>query len=510
MKSFAEFKQNINEAQMKMSYREWLNKTGKNHSPENVELYKKTQTEEVELDEINERVVVKRAVNKIKNALGITSKGEPDHKTAPKWATHIGRTHEGVYHWLSSHSVVEKPNHNRYFPDAQRTQFTGHLDQKPGPGFVKELQRAKKRSTANEEVELDESAEQKWWNTYKNNEKINAHSENIEQYLADKDINAKVTGLTVKVHSSDVEAAKRHLAKAGYKNHKVVGGLNEDGTQLSEEKHRVLVSVSDPHHQMVSRRKELIQQHVRVSAASRDEAIAKAKAFYKKRGYRVHDAEHVGTVNEAYAVTLHHTYPDGKKEQFHYTIKSATSNKHAARIARLIHVKKNIPAKLISFEPSKDVKLIEHSELEESRGHKILSTALARMNTRKKIASGEIKVGVTRDEPSTQPTGEKKDKSEVKTVKETNDMLTYSEFVAMLDEGKADDIKDLLAAMREKRLSSYDFSKEKDEKKPNRTVYRSKKYGNGDEDDVETKSEVQSTVKRGRGRPKGSKSGARV
>lgn len=37
----------LDEAQMKMSYKDWLKQTGKTHSPENTELYKKTQTEEL-------------------------------------------------------------------------------------------------------------------------------------------------------------------------------------------------------------------------------------------------------------------------------------------------------------------------------------------------------------------------------------------------------------------------------------------------------------------------------
>lgn len=548
MKSFSEFKNQINEVQMKMSYREWLTKTGKNHSPENAELYKKTQTEDVELSE------------------------KVEHPDSVK--------HKGQTYWHTGKTGSEFGSNE---PSAEY-----ELHDKEGRKTGKRIWRTISGRINQESVELDESAEHKWWNTYKNNEKINAHSENIvhlanlvgdnkdkkeateilkkhrdigyltqdlhdrryalhkklfpkvnkhfrmnedvnldesadfiQQHLADKDINSKVEGNTVKVHSSDVASAKKHLARAGYKNHKVVGGLNE-----------------------------------------------------------------------GYVVTLHHTHPDGKKEEFHYKIKSAKSDKHAGRIARLIHDKKNIPNKFVSFEPSKDVKLIEQSELEESRGHKLLSKALARMDTRKKIASGEIKVGAKRDEPpfdNAHPTGEKKDefgnvvknraqhlakkgmssvsesddldespseysantylagsasgkksghylkrgdsyvdhvahptvdhatkawhnlkdKSGVKIVKETNNMLSYSEFVAKLEEGKIDDLKDRLAAAREKRLSSYDFSKEKGGEKPGVTVHRSKNYGN-DEEDGDEKPEVQSTEKRGRGRPKGSKSGARV
>ena len=68
--------------------------------------------------------------------------------------------------------------------------------------------------------------------------------------------------------------------------------------ELTEEKHRVLVTLSDPNHSMTSQRKEKIQKHIRVTAGDHGQAVAKAKAHYQKQGYKVHDAEHVGMVKE--------------------------------------------------------------------------------------------------------------------------------------------------------------------------------------------------------------------
>ena len=62
---------------------------------------------------------------------------------------------------------------------------------------------------------------------------LNESKAHIEQHLADRDINSKVTGNVVKVHSSDVSATKKHIQNAGYKDHKVVGGLNEE--KMSDE-----------------------------------------------------------------------------------------------------------------------------------------------------------------------------------------------------------------------------------------------------------------------------------
>lgn len=58
--------------------------------------------------------------------------------------------------------------------------------------------------------------------------KLDESKEHIEQHLADRDINSSVEGKTVKVHSSDIASAKKHMKMMGYKDHKVVGGLNEE------------------------------------------------------------------------------------------------------------------------------------------------------------------------------------------------------------------------------------------------------------------------------------------
>lgn len=63
-------------------------------------------------------------------------------------------------------------------------------------------------------------------------------------------------------------------------------------------KHRVAVTVSEPDHPAVSMRKETKEKFVRVTADSKDEAVAKAKAHYKKQGYKVHGAEYHSEIKE--------------------------------------------------------------------------------------------------------------------------------------------------------------------------------------------------------------------
>lgn len=78
-------------------------------------------------------------------------------------------------------------------------------------------------------------------------------------------------------------------------------------TDLDEasDMHRVNITVSNPNDPMVTKRKETIQKTVRVKALDKENALHKAKQHYKDRGYKVHDAEHIGMVNEAEKVAKH-------------------------------------------------------------------------------------------------------------------------------------------------------------------------------------------------------------
>ena len=80
-------------------------------------------------------------------------------------------------------------------------------------------------------------------------------------------------------------------------------------SQRSTAKHRVSVTYSDPHHTMVTKRKEKQNKVVRVPATDKRgnsvykaEAELLAKKYMKKQGYKVHDASHVSIVNEAVTV----------------------------------------------------------------------------------------------------------------------------------------------------------------------------------------------------------------
>ena len=61
--------------------------------------------------------------------------------------------------------------------------------------------------------------------------------------------------------------------------------------------HRIGLTVTDPNHPMVSKRKETIQKTVKVSGDDREKAINTAIAHYRRKGYKVHDHHYIGTVD---------------------------------------------------------------------------------------------------------------------------------------------------------------------------------------------------------------------
>lgn len=68
--------------------------------------------------------------------------------------------------------------------------------------------------------------------------------------------------------------------------------------EANMETHRVSVTVTDPNHTMSTMRKEKIQKRVRVQARDKQHAIDSAIHHYKKSGYKVHDHNYIGKVNE--------------------------------------------------------------------------------------------------------------------------------------------------------------------------------------------------------------------
>jgi hypothetical protein len=78
---------------------------------------------------------------------------------------------------------------------------------------------------------------------------------------------------------------------------KHIKGVKEQVETL-QEKHRVAITLSDPNHPAVTKRKELIQKTVRVKADNPGHAVDSAIHHFRKAGYKVHDHNYIGTVKE--------------------------------------------------------------------------------------------------------------------------------------------------------------------------------------------------------------------
>jgi len=101
-------------------------------------------------------------------------------------------------------------------------------------------------------------------------------------------------------------------------------------------------------------------------------------------------------------------------------------------------------------------------------------------------------------------------KEEVEQVSEDNHAMAYvNATLAVMDEGKIDDLQDKLRAKRATQ-SAYDKDYKQDKTHPSISLHKGTSYGGQaqKDDEGDEKPEVEKE-KRGRGRPHGSKSGAR-
>jgi hypothetical protein len=117
------------------------------------------------------------------------------------------------------------------------------------------------------------------------------------------DINLRITKHVAAAakagRAGDRQAQEWHLAKIANLKRELGENLDEAAKKGDVQKHIVTVTVSDPHHPMITQRKATVMKRVKVTAADTKEAEAKATAHYKKHGFKVHDAFHHSMVNEA-------------------------------------------------------------------------------------------------------------------------------------------------------------------------------------------------------------------
>jgi len=106
-------------------------------------------------------------------------------------------------------------------------------------------------------------------------------------------LKAEMKKLVDRAHSGD-QLARQKLAHIDSTSK--LAEVDEDAKSV----HRIGLTVTDPNHPMVSKRKETIQKTVKVTSNSRDKAISAAIAHCRKKGYKVHDHHYIGTVDEGW------------------------------------------------------------------------------------------------------------------------------------------------------------------------------------------------------------------
>ena len=99
------------------------------------------------------------------------------------------------------------------------------------------------------------------------------------------------------LHGHDVRGAQHHSVIGPGPD--VRDEAVAEATDKNSKKHLITVTVTDPNHSMVSKRKEKIMKRVKVSADDPKGAVAKAEAHYKKHGFKVHDALHHSVIGES-------------------------------------------------------------------------------------------------------------------------------------------------------------------------------------------------------------------
>ena len=137
-----------------------------------------------------------------------------------------------------------------------------------------------------EEAILRQLAAQ-WWN-------------GTEQQMARAQKTLAAMGWEIGQDESGDDDAGVFLIRAGDEHGDSYIAFNHSDLELNESKdvvHRIGLTVTDPNHPMVSKRGETIQKTVRVTGGNQEQAINRAIAHHRKKGYKVHDHHYIGTAN---------------------------------------------------------------------------------------------------------------------------------------------------------------------------------------------------------------------
>jgi hypothetical protein len=290
----------------------------------------KVKKEEVDLEE-NHLMDYRRYTQAAKNA---KAKGDHDiakdaeekaKKSADNYKRVTGKTpsfhEEKETSMLSFKDIMEKMNLSKAsmgdvikdFQKSDAPQFAGKSDEKKRQMAIAaklEAERGVKEET--EEVEEELKGNQHKIDKNKNG-KVDAHDFKLLR-KEEEEMEEKFDPLKhVKNPTPGEKKAAKDVKRSSYADRAaMLRSAQADGRLKEEEeieeqapvapslmKHRISVTVSDPDHTMVSKRKEKIQKTVIVTHSDNKEGAKKVgEKFYKKKGYIVHDSNHAGMVKE--------------------------------------------------------------------------------------------------------------------------------------------------------------------------------------------------------------------
>lgn len=121
--------------------------------------------------------------------------------------------------------------------------------------------------------------------------------------LKKEDVDLEEGGLWDNIHAKRERiknGSGERMRKPGSKGAPTSQDFKDASEEVAEEFHRISVTVSEPDHTMVTKRKEKQLKYVKVSSGlEKEAAVERGKAHFRKKGYKVHDAEHAGMIKEA-------------------------------------------------------------------------------------------------------------------------------------------------------------------------------------------------------------------
>jgi hypothetical protein len=148
-----------------------------------------------------------------------------------------------------------------------------------------------------------------------------------EAVMAAIDDVADWVGDVEEIGSSDVSGWVNQVERMLKENPPEAFGVGVDES-VGPVTHRIGVTVTDPNHPMVSKRKETIQKSIRITqnVSNREAAINQAIAHYRRKGYKVHDHHYIGTVDDEpiaeewsqkYKKSINCSHPKGFSQKAH-------------------------------------------------------------------------------------------------------------------------------------------------------------------------------------------------